>query len=165
MTNEPLSLTLTIASIVLTLVLGAYAVYLSRQQGAIITRVDNLQTAIAETQLKEKITVICQRGEMFKRPLEHNNKHRAEEAVTLRGDIEAALSLFRFAGEATRSQYTQAVCDAGLALGKGHVEGWQKYRDEICECLTQHVQLVRDTKDAAELRRCADTIKSGLLNP
>jgi hypothetical protein len=161
--NE-VSLGITAVSALATFVLGGWALRMNKQQGQIVTRLDRLQRALAEVQLREKITVVKQRAERFRLPLEGGRKHTVDEAVTLRGDCEAPLPLFGYARQSTRDEYIKAVTAAALALGSGNVERGEFYKAEICECLSEHIK-VADAELAPEiadqLRQCSLQIESG----
>lgn len=152
---------ISVVSLVATLFLGGWAIWLTRQQGYIVDRLDQLQAALAEVQLREKITVIRQRAERFRLPLKDEEKYSPDEAVTLIGDCDAALPLFAYAGDETRQNYINAVCEAATSVTMGYVHDSHTHLQDLQSCLSKHIsELERNSQVAAarQLSRCVDSV-------
>lgn len=135
---EAISLILSLLSIAITAIFGWLAYKLSRKQGEIIDRLNIFQTATAETQLREKITVMKQRVKKFRHKPEIGDKYNEDEVVLLIGDCMAGLPLFELAPTKTRNEFVETTCEAMTSLDSEYIDDREKHKKKLKRILAEH---------------------------
>lgn len=134
---ELISFILSSLSIIATVVLSLLAIRLSKRQGEIIDRLNDLQTATAETQLREKITVMKQRIKKFKHKPHDSDKYDEDEVVLLIGDCQAALPLFEYAPPKTRKVFVETTCEAMASLDSQYIDDRERHKQKLRRALIE----------------------------
>jgi hypothetical protein len=134
------------------------------KQGEIVDRLNILQSAIAETQLREKITVMKQRVKMLKFKPEIGEKYPENEVGLLIGDCMAGLPLFELAPEKTRDEFITTTCEAMTSLDSQYIDNHEKHKEKLRKILAEH--FITPSEENTEIIRKFDDLleKCGVID-